>query len=96
VEEEERQHFYVTGSRFEGQGLFEREYIDRCVNLVRFGAFKPDLIEVKRYDEKDLSITEIRVIEVKASKNLNVHSCGFWVDQLGFSPNPSIPLLDRA
>lgn len=79
MEEDKRKRFYVTGAGFEGHGLFESEYSNRKADTVRFGTFKPDLIEVERYSENGKTINELRVIEVKASRNLNVRCHLFYL-----------------
>ena len=73
VKEDKRKRFFVTGAQFEDRGLFKSEYVVRNQNPVHFGKFKPDLIEVNACDEN--GGIELRVIEVKASRNLNV-CCG--------------------
>lgn len=67
IERDHRHHFYIIGASFKDPDLFRDEYVSRGQTPVKFGAFKPDFIEVWKRHTDGKEVFEYHIIDAKAS-----------------------------
>lgn len=72
IEIDERSHFFITGLQFwPPNEAFAKRYAEHEQEPVKFGMAKPDLLEVRKQNDRS---TTWRVVDAKSSKEVKVRS----------------------